>query len=643
MGTYEELKAAIQQVIRTNGNNEITGALLQNALLSIVNVVGANATFAGIATPNTNPGTADQNVFYLATEAGTYVNFGGIVINTGEAVILSNKTGNWVKTTSGFATQQQLTELESKTNTYSFVNIAEGNINAFKKLISEIYVVGSDISQNFKITYIGFNYSSFGGSGGLGLQVAYIKEGEYENSFNPTNYSATAFEWLPNTIYELNAYGQGLAKDGIRVFVRTSPNFVWRTISELWHSEELIRINASGKGVNLIPFVTPIEQEISETKKESSQEARLLSIINNGFDIEANEVGYLDESGQKVIVAGYNVTEFIPVIPNLVYQYKGGYVPGTLKAVWGYEDDKGNGATPIVEFGVGEMQRNFVVADNIKYIRAFSADGRGKATISKVIKREIIVGEDGDYTNLSKAIEDGCKNPFTKIFVKKGTYDIIQEFKELYGETFFEDFSSSSKQGWVLSNKVHIIFEHGSKVICHYDGNNANVKTLFSPINAYVGGFTIEGIDLSCKNCRYCSHDDRWDASDAYDNNYINCKFRMDNTGNDAWTSRQCIGGGMGQCGSILIDGCVFENASPGNADVSWHNTPSEISDNKIVVRNCYFTGYLYITSFGESENKMQVFVSNNSLAQKVSIGMSPGATIVNVEVHEWNNYVRNS
>lgn len=113
MGTYEELKSAIQQVIRTNGNNEITGALLQNALLSIVNVVGANATFAGIATPNTNPGTADQNVFYLATEAGTYVNFGGIKINMGEAVILSNKTGVWVKTTSGFATQQKLTELEN--------------------------------------------------------------------------------------------------------------------------------------------------------------------------------------------------------------------------------------------------------------------------------------------------------------------------------------------------------------------------------------------------------------------------------------------------------------------------------------------------------------------------------------------------
>lgn len=114
MGTYEELKAAIQQVIRTNGNNEITGALLQNALLSIVNVVGANATFAGIATPNTNPGAVDQNVFYLATEAGTYVNFGGIVINEGEAVILTNKSGSWAKNVTGFATQKQLTELSEK-------------------------------------------------------------------------------------------------------------------------------------------------------------------------------------------------------------------------------------------------------------------------------------------------------------------------------------------------------------------------------------------------------------------------------------------------------------------------------------------------------------------------------------------------
>ncbi|WP_277232049.1 SGNH/GDSL hydrolase family protein [Phocaeicola salanitronis] len=70
--------------------------------------------FAGVATPATNPGTPDGNVFYLATEAGTYANFNGIEIADGEAVILEWR-GSWAKKTSGFATQKKLTELESET------------------------------------------------------------------------------------------------------------------------------------------------------------------------------------------------------------------------------------------------------------------------------------------------------------------------------------------------------------------------------------------------------------------------------------------------------------------------------------------------------------------------------------------------
>ena len=63
MGNYEQLKQAVADVIKTNANQEITGEILQNALLSIISTVGGNATFAGIATPETNPGTPDQNVF----------------------------------------------------------------------------------------------------------------------------------------------------------------------------------------------------------------------------------------------------------------------------------------------------------------------------------------------------------------------------------------------------------------------------------------------------------------------------------------------------------------------------------------------------------------------------------------------------
>ena len=46
---YENLKSAIKQAIKQNGNQEITGDLLQSTLLSIVDTVGEGATFAGIA------------------------------------------------------------------------------------------------------------------------------------------------------------------------------------------------------------------------------------------------------------------------------------------------------------------------------------------------------------------------------------------------------------------------------------------------------------------------------------------------------------------------------------------------------------------------------------------------------------------
>ena len=115
MANWSDLKAAVASIVKTNGNKEITGQLLQNVLNNIISNVGLNSSFAGIATPETNPGTPDGNVFYLATTAGTYSNFNGIVINTGEAVILEWK-GSWVKKDSGFATKEKLSELEENTN-----------------------------------------------------------------------------------------------------------------------------------------------------------------------------------------------------------------------------------------------------------------------------------------------------------------------------------------------------------------------------------------------------------------------------------------------------------------------------------------------------------------------------------------------
>lgn len=97
MANWSTLKAAIASIIKTNGNQEITGQVLQNVLNNIVTNLGANATFVGIAEPSTNPGTPDGNVFYIAGE-GTYSNFSNLVIEDGQLGILK-WNGSWKKET----------------------------------------------------------------------------------------------------------------------------------------------------------------------------------------------------------------------------------------------------------------------------------------------------------------------------------------------------------------------------------------------------------------------------------------------------------------------------------------------------------------------------------------------------------------
>lgn len=94
MANYDELKAAVSNVVKQNGNNEITGQLLQSTLLSIISNVGANATYIGVATPTTNPRTPDGNVFYISATPGEYVNFGGLVLERGKAYTIKNDANN---------------------------------------------------------------------------------------------------------------------------------------------------------------------------------------------------------------------------------------------------------------------------------------------------------------------------------------------------------------------------------------------------------------------------------------------------------------------------------------------------------------------------------------------------------------------
>lgn len=168
MGNYEQLKQAISDIIKTNGNQEITGEIMQNTLLSIISTIGNDATFAGIAVPETNPGTPDQNVFYIASQPGNYSNFGSIKL-VDQVLILTNKNGYWVKFDAGITTAAKVAELEERSNANSaYIKLTRQYIG-----VDMPYMI--EVGKKYKLTYNG-DISNYGSNKIYGYTSEGVKE-----------------------------------------------------------------------------------------------------------------------------------------------------------------------------------------------------------------------------------------------------------------------------------------------------------------------------------------------------------------------------------------------------------------------------------------------------------------------------------
>lgn len=96
MANYSTLKSEVASVVKTNGQNEITGENMQQTLNKIIDSVGGYWLFGGIARPGNNPGTnIDQNVAWLALQPGTYTNFGRQVLPNGKVGVLYWNDNQW--------------------------------------------------------------------------------------------------------------------------------------------------------------------------------------------------------------------------------------------------------------------------------------------------------------------------------------------------------------------------------------------------------------------------------------------------------------------------------------------------------------------------------------------------------------------
>ena len=131
-----QIEESLKTIAATGGASNANAVIYDNNVsgLTAVNVKGAldelamrlkdEFSYKGIATPTTNPGTPDGNVFYLAGE-GSYPNFSGLSVNMGELAVFK-WNGSWSKQTVKVGLQPNELNIS-----YLFPTSGEGGTNKY--------------------------------------------------------------------------------------------------------------------------------------------------------------------------------------------------------------------------------------------------------------------------------------------------------------------------------------------------------------------------------------------------------------------------------------------------------------------------------------------------------------------------------
>ena len=143
MANYSDLIQTINDSIKSNGNQEITGPVLNAVLQAMVSALGEGYQFMGMATPDTNPGTPDEKVFYIATREGSYINF------TNDAQPISIVNGiSLIILTGGYWSVYTLCEF--KTFGVNYFTTWGGQ----NRRVRELYLNGINDSETYTVEYM---------------------------------------------------------------------------------------------------------------------------------------------------------------------------------------------------------------------------------------------------------------------------------------------------------------------------------------------------------------------------------------------------------------------------------------------------------------------------------------------------------
>lgn len=525
-------------------NNRSVRVLLE----CIQSLLSGGMPFGGIATPDTEPAISDQNVFYIATEPGTYANFGGIEIAEGEAVILEWR-GSWVKKISGFATQEQLTELEDT------LNGEESQQSVDVDTSVHAYVSTSGVKIDTPSTSVSlFEYNLNKGErvkviGQANVNWFLLSVKVYENNYTPIVIGDA----------KVGQTGEYTATEDCTIAF----NF--------WNNEDYSFVKYS-RSRGLVETVNKNKEDIADNITRVSSLER---IVNDGdwkekTDIDTSNHKYIktDGSTQTTSATSVSLAEFQLSAGNSIR------VQGVANTIWSFLSKKVSDInyTPIA-IGAGESQTEEYTAEDdcivafcffnsspySVYLKEGGLSSMVEVLNSKVdsiiprvktleescLRKRIEVKKSGgDYNSVTEAINyANSLGGVIDIYIYDGVYDV---YAEQGGDAWIATISHSNgeRQGLHLADNVNLYgvghvelrFELPDSVT--YDQCRS-----VSCLNLWNSN-TIENIDFYAKNCRYAIHDETNGGNYNIKRVVKNCRLEHLGSADGLWQSPTAMGGG---------------------------------------------------------------------------------------------------
>ena len=342
MADFNALEALINAYIKQNGVKAITGQVLNGVLRGMVSALGKGWTVAGEAEPNTDPGTMTGPVAYIAHTAGTYTNFGGLVVNDGEVAFLKYNEQVWTKevlaSLQATATVDENvgipsvdTQFVNGVLTFAFHNVKgnpgqdgtdgqDGAAAGFGTVAATVdNTVGTpavSVTESGPNTAKNFSFAFTGLKGETGVTSVVV---------TVDNTSGT-----PQCTASLNAGVLTLAFTGLKGAQGnpgSSVDYPFTLVNNLTTNDPDQALTAA-MGYQLEGEITQLEQDVADLQTKASYTIEG-GTSPNLFDKTTMVDGYISgTSGAIGSYAGSKTSDYIPVIPGHYYLISGRTLTG---------------------------------------------------------------------------------------------------------------------------------------------------------------------------------------------------------------------------------------------------------------------------------------------------------------------------